>query len=181
MKKSLLIPILTVLVVGGVGLTAASAVQADDTSSTHTEFVSRLAERFGLNATEVQTFMQEEWGTRHEIRKGEMQTRLEERLSQAVAEGSITEEQKQLLLTKHAELQQDREATRPEPGAMQNMTQEEREAEREKRRSEHESHRATLQAWASENGIDLQLLLPEKSRNEQGFGGRRGGHGPGML
>lgn len=180
MKKSLLIPIVTVLVIGGAGLTAASAVRADDTASSQNSFVSRLAERFGLDATEVQTFMQEEHETRQAERQAERQTRLEERLTQAVSEGSISEEQKQLLLNKHAELQAEREANRPEMGEMHDLTDEERAAKRAERQATGEAKRAELEAWAHENGIDLSLLMPEKGERGEGFG-HKAGRGPGMF
>jgi FKBP-type peptidyl-prolyl cis-trans isomerase len=64
----------------------------------------------------------------------------EEHLSEAVQNGVITQEQKDLLDAKHAEMSAEREAYR-----------EEMKANRENNRAEHE-------AWAAENGIDLDVL-----------------------
>lgn len=79
---------------------------------------------------------------------------MQDRLSQAVEDGSITQEQKDKLVVKLAEV----EATR-------------------------EAHRLEIQAWAEENGIDESLLMGFGHGRGQGQGqgngeGRLGGFGP---
>lgn len=170
MKKTLLIPIVTVLVIGGAGLTASTAL-AGESNSQQSSFVTRLAEKFGLNAIEVETFLEQEHATRHAEIQQEMQSRLETRLAEAVTAGTITEEQKQLILDKHAEREAEREQNMPDKSMMKDLTPEEREAKRTEMRSQHETKRAELEAWATEHGIDLSLLMPGVPEGPQGMPG----------
>ena len=91
--------------------------------------ISTLAERFGLSEDEVKDAFDEIRAENQAM----MQTRHEERLQEAVNAGVITEEQKQLILDK----------------------QEEMRAQNQERRQEHQ---AEMEAWASENGIDLTAM-----------------------
>jgi len=86
-----------VLTIGILGATVALAQE----SLQHTPIIERLAERFNLNEEDVQEVFNEV----HEERQAEMHARFEERLSDAVAEGKITEEQKALIETKHEEIE----------------------------------------------------------------------------
>jgi pyoverdine/dityrosine biosynthesis protein Dit1 len=137
-----------------VGVATATSIRAEEISD-YPPIIQKLVERFNLNPSEVQEVFNQE----REERQEERQTRLEERLNEAVQNGEITEEQKQLILTKHQELQQERETNRE---AVQNMTREEHQAAME-------AERAELEAWAEENGIDLNNFF---------FGsmGPKGGH-----
>jgi hypothetical protein len=119
---------LTILTLGlaaliGVGTLGVKAVSAQDGG--YPPFVQSLAEKFGLNQDEVKTFFDEQM----EVRHNQMMQAKEERLDQAVADGVITEEQKQALLNKWEELRQ-----------------------------KHEAEREELQAWFEENGIDQEAL-----------------------
>lgn len=127
MKKRLLIPVLTAaLAITGVVIMGAAAVSAQDNEAAPS-IVQRLAERFGLNHEEVQSVFDE----LHEERMQRHQIIIEERLDQAVADGVITDAQKEALLAKKAEI-------------------------REKRDQHHEE----MQAWMDEQGIDPEKLAP---------------------
>jgi hypothetical protein len=110
-------------------------------------------ERFGLNAGEVQEVFQEVRDERHQ----EMQAHFEERLDELVASGDLTEDQKDTLLAKKAEMWESREE-------LMNLSPEERRAKMQERREE-------MNAWAEENGTDLAHLGP------LGKGFRNGGIG----
>ena len=115
--------------------------------------IQKLVERFGLDAGEVREVFEEH----REERQAEHQARFEERLNEAVAEGEITEAQKEAILAKKEEMLQKREEWR-------NLSQEER----------HEAmnqHREEMKTWAEENGIDFKDFCA-------GFGGRGGHFGP---
>jgi len=84
------------------------AVSADETAGNRFPFVQELAERLGISEDEVAGAMED---VREEHRV-EMQEWREERLSDAVEDGVITEEQKQALLDRQAEIQENRQQFR---------------------------------------------------------------------
>jgi len=90
---------------------------------------SQLAEKLNLDQTKVQTAVDQVREENQATRQAERQQQLSKNLDQAVADGAITADQKQLLLNKQTEIQ----------------------AEAEKRRSE-------LEKWYSDNGIDQEKL-----------------------
>jgi len=111
-----------------VGVGMAGRVMAQE-ANYYPPVISTLAERFGLSEDEVKDAFDEIRAENQAM----MQTRHEERLQEAVNAGVITEEQKQLILDK----------------------QEEMRAQNQERRQEHQ---AEMEAWASENGIDLTAM-----------------------
>lgn len=149
---------LAVALVAGGGAVAAQAA-ANDSASGPASIITKLAQKFGLKEADVKAVFDEEFAAR----KADMQTRMQERLTQLVADGKITETQKQLIVAKQQELHAAR-ATEME--SMKDKTPEERKAFMEQKRTE-------LEAWAKANGIDLQYLMPMS----HGMGGGRGGHG----
>lgn len=112
-----------------------------------------LANHFGLNVDEVNSFIEEQ-RTQHQAEmQTQQQTEFENSLEAAVNAGTITSDQKQLLLDKHQELMAQIQAKRAQA--------------QEDRQTRHDE----LEAWAQDNGIDPQVLwelLP----------GPRDGHGP---
>ncbi len=124
---------------------------AQDTEKPLPTLVQKIAQRFGLNQADVQAVFTEH---RNEMLQ-QMQTRFEERLNQAVADGKITEAQKQKILAKHKELQQKKAESRQN---WQDMTAEERQAAKDDLRQAREQFRSQLDSWANENGIDLEVL-----------------------
>jgi hypothetical protein len=143
MKKSLLLPGLAALVFTGAVLISTVSVSAQETNGQAT-LVQKIAQKFGLQESEVQTVFDEHREEHH----AQMQAHFEERLTQAVNDGKITEAQKQAIIAKHKKLQ---EAFTSERETMKNMTPEERKATMEKRHD-------ALKAWAEEQGIDLSLF-----------------------
>ena len=123
-----------------VGVGAASRVRAQD-ARYYPPIISTLAEKFGLSEDEVKDAF-DEIRAENQV---EMQTRQEERLGEAVSDGVITEEQKQLILDK----------------------QEEMRAQNQERRREHQ---AEMEAWASEHGIDLAAMHEYMGGGRRGMG-----------
>ena len=141
MNKKIVVTVLTLALAG-------SAVVASRTSAqgifSGDNFISTLAQKFGKSEDEIKTVFDQ---VRNE-RQAEMQTLQAERLDQAVSDGNLTEDQKQMILSKKAELQ----------------------AERQAERDNRQAHQQELKTWAEENGIDTQYLF--------GFGpGKAGGRG----
>lgn len=121
-----------------------------------TSLIERIASRFNLSTSDVQSVFDED----RKEHQAEMEQRFEERLSEAVANGTVTEEQKALILAKHEELQKEREANFE---SRKDMTPEERRADAEK-------HREEMKTWAEANNIPDEFVGP----------GMDGGmHGPG--
>ena len=126
MIKKSTIPILaivTLVLIATVGLNKVKAV--DNTSSL--SIVDKLSEKFNLNESDVQTVFDDV----HQERLQEMNTLREQKLTEAVEAGTITETQKQALLNKWQELEQEREQKRQE-----------------------------MQTWFEDQGIDETKLAP---------------------
>ena len=147
MKKYILI---TLIAVGALVL-GTSVVKADEVNN-YPPIVQKLVERFGLNETEVREVFDEVRGER----RAEMQAKHEERLNQAVSDGIITEEQKTVIMTKHEQMKVNR-------GNFKDLTQEERQTQREIRREE-------MKIWVEGQGIDLKELHQSMGGPGKGFG-----------
>jgi hypothetical protein len=129
----------------------ASGVSANDGSFRENGLIQRLMEKFGLNQSEVDTVV----NAYRSERQAEMQAKHQERLQQLVDEGTLTEEQKNLVQQKHNEWQNNK----PDFSGMGH----------EERHEAMEAHKTEMEQWASENGIELQAM---------GMG-ERGGKGKG--
>jgi len=109
----------TILILGGMvsaGYFGAGAIFADDESQRNT-IVTKLAQKFNLNESEVEAVFQ---SVRDE-RQVEMQQQREKRLNDAVNDRVITDAQKNAILTKMQEHQEERGQNRQE---MQNWFEE---------------------------------------------------------
>lgn len=103
-KKTLITVIAICLVVAGLAFGAIKIAKADDANNQQS-LVQRLAQKLNLNESKVSTAMDQ-------IRTEDQEARLakmKEKLEQAVKDGVITEEQKQKILDKQTEMQQNRE------------------------------------------------------------------------
>ncbi len=109
-----------------------SATQTTETTQTRSTLLQRIAEKFGLNQDDVDQVVADYQTERRQ----EMQSAYEDRLTAAVENGQITAEQKQLILEKHNQLQQ----------------------EYDSENQQRQQHQEELQAWADENGIDVSYL-----------------------
>lgn len=139
MNKKILIPalFLAILSLTAFGVTSIKA----QGNGNYPPIVQKLVERFGLNEDEVKQVFDEARGER----QAQMQANFEERLNQAVTGGRITQEQKELILSKHEEMQANREMT---------------------------EHQEEMKNWAQENGIDLSQIgfLGPRGGGKGGFG-----------
>lgn len=127
---------LLTLAAAGVLLTGSVFVYKDafaDDSSTLPPFMHNFAEKFGLNEDEVGQYMNEQREEHRTEMQAQASKRQQERLQEAVDAGVITQEQANALTAKREENRQQREQARSE-------------------------HQAEMQAWAEQNGIDLDAL-----------------------
>ena len=156
MNKKILMPVIALTIIS-MSMFGANAAYAQTTgNSPFQSLIQKIVEKFGLKQADVESVFEEHRNQKQQ----EMQQRYQTRLDEEVKNGTITEEQKQLILKKHEELQAEREKNRD---AWQNMTQEERKAEHEKRQEE-------MKSWAEENGINLDQFFGFK----HGMGFRNG-------
>ncbi|MCA9364578.1 MAG: hypothetical protein KC736_01665 [Candidatus Moranbacteria bacterium] len=158
--------IVTVIAAGVVGVGTSFAHENGDGVS----IVQRIAEKFGLSEDDVQAVFDEE----RESHQQEMQQREEERLSNLVSEGKITEEQRQAIFAKKEDMRSQMEANRPNKGSREefdSLTEEERHVKMEERKVEMEERQKEIESWLEENGISEDVW------REIGFGGGlHGGH-----
>lgn len=147
----------TVLIIAGAALFG-TAAYAQGSQNGQKNMVQTLAQKLGVDQQKVQTAFDE---IRAEHQQ-EMQTQFTQRLNLAVTNGKISEEQKNLILKKHEEMQSQRESEREQ---VQNMTQEER-------RTFMESRREEMKKWADAQGIDMQYLMgPNGGQGTRGMNG----------
>lgn len=125
LKKKTLVTLLTLGVLLSSGAFGANAILADEESNPHKTLVTRIAQKFNLKEDEVQAVFDAVRDEKFE----EMKKTREDKLSQAVSDGVITEEQKQALLQKMDEHLEDRK-----------------------------THKEEMQKWFDEQGIDETKL-----------------------
>ncbi len=127
MKNKILITFAVIFL--GAGLLAVTKVSAKNSSNGRNSMqsiVQKIADRFGLKKEDVQAVFDQE----RQDRQAEKEARYMSYLDQLVKDGKITEEQKQLIIQKHKEIEANR------------ITE-----------------RKTLEDWASKNGIDIRYLM----------------------
>lgn len=112
--------------------------------------VQKLVQKFNLDQAAVQAVFDEQ----HQEMMAQHRAERTARFDQLVADGKITQDQRNLIVAKMAELDSMRDASLDE------------------RRQATESHREEMETWAAENGIDLQYLRPMNGdgRGSKGFG-----------
>jgi len=162
MKKKIILPLLALAVVGA-GLFAVKNVSADEANTgPMSSLVAKIADKFGLNKDEVQAVFDED----RTEREADRQKSYEEKLSQLVVDGKLTEDQKNLIIAKNKELE---DARKSNMESMKSLSDAERKSLMEKERLE-------LETWAKDNGIDIKYLMGGFGKG--GPGGRGfGGHG----
>lgn len=149
--------------IAGTGMVSAAtdAGSANGSGNGVSNLVDKIASKFNLNKADVQAVFDEE----RAAREAEHQQRMGDRLTQAVKDGKITEDQKAKILAKLKEIKADMDANRD---TMKDETAAERKAAMEAKRAE-------LEKWASDNNISLEYL-----RMGMGHHGHGGHGGPGM-
>ncbi len=157
-KQMLTAAVLSAAVVGGGAFAINASAESSSSSDRVDSLASKIAEKFNVNKDEVKQIIDADREEHMAERRAERQTRLEERLSTAVTNGKITEEQKTKIL-EYVKSQQ------TFFDSLKDMTEDERKAAMQK-------HRDEVKKWASDNGIDEKYVLMGG-----GPGGHRGGHG----
>jgi len=140
MKKRIILPALLLsgaLAVGSLGFARAYAQE----NSEYPPIVLKLAEKFGLNASEVQDVFKEV----HDEHEADREARFSEHLNDLVSDGKLTESQKQMILDKHEE--------------MEAKMDEFKDLEPEQRREKMQQYHEELKIWATENGVEFPFMV----------------------
>jgi hypothetical protein len=144
---------LVAIAVSTLGIGAVSAAQ----NPSKDDLVSKIASRFNLSKDDVQSVFDENRAEHEQERKA----KLEDRLTKAVENGKLTEDQKTKILAKLDENKAFFES-------LKDMSKAERETALD-------NHKKEMEAWAKENGIDKKWALPRHGRHH---GPEFGEHGP---
>ena len=154
-QKAIVITTLALcLLTAGFGLVKA-AYGPDDSFS---GLVSAIAKKFNLNEGDVQSVVNEYRTQNQTQRQEEIQQRFTERLSQAVADGKLTQTQADLITAKKAELQANNQSLEGKTG--------------QERRTAMQSIMTEMKQWATDNNIPQEFC-------PMGFGPGKGMRGPG--
>ena len=129
------------------GIYGTSLASSGFNRGSRSEMIEMLAKKFNLDEDEVKDFVKEHQGNLRKDRTELVKKRFQERLNQEVKAGNLTEDQKNLILGKRAEMEK-----------KINKDLKNWENEREKRRERIEGYREEMRIWAEENGIDFDLL-----------------------
>lgn len=173
-KKYLLYAIVSVVALVSVG----GFVLADSTNANGVNpmanIVSAIAEKFNLNASDVQAVFDEQREIMETNRKehreemqADMQEKFTERINRAVVDGKLTQVQADLIIAKKAELCS-------QQTNMEGKTREEILAFQK-------TQRDSLQQWAEDNNIPTEYIMFARMGHAKGFGNpdfRMGGQGP---
>ncbi len=153
-SKKLISATIAAGVIGITGATGIALAATSTSSSTYPSIVQKIADKFHLNPSDVQQVFKDDRAA-HEK---DMQTKLNDKLEQAVKDGKLTEDQKTKLV---AELQK-----------LHDARKDDRVADRTERRQDRQNMHDELSQWAKDNGIsNLSDILPTPAGPPQGFDG----------
>jgi tyrosyl-tRNA synthetase len=152
LKKKIFFPALALAIIGA-GLIKTNFVSAQDMTGPNS-LITAIAQKFNLNENDVKAVFDSEKSKR----QTDMKTRLEQKLTQAVADGKITDAQKEAILNKF----QDMQTNKPNPADFKNMTADQRKAAFQQRKTD-------LENWEKQNGIDPATLQSLIGFHHRGF------------
>ncbi len=146
------------LMFAGVGISKAATTNGN--ANPMSNLVSAIATKFNLNVSDVQAVVDAQMAADRESMQKDMEQRFNDRLTQAVKDGKITQDQADKISAKKTELESLR-------ASIEGKTEDER-------RAAMKTQVDTLKKWATDNNIPAEFLM---------FGGpHMGGHmGHGMM
>jgi flagellum-specific peptidoglycan hydrolase FlgJ len=134
-SKSLIIP---VVAIGVIGASSATVVAASTSQPT---LAQDIANKFHLDQSQVQSVIDQHRATNQQNRE----TKYEDRLTQAVKDGKLTDAQKQAVLAEHNKLVAEIKAS-----------------SQGNRKQTMQSVRQEAKDWAAQNNIDAKWLMPTR-------------------
>lgn len=145
MKHSMKLAVVTVTTAAVMAWGATSIYARGWDGANNETLIQRLVQKFGLKTEDVRSV----FDTVRDERQAQMQQKLTNKLDALVKEGKLTEAQKRLIISKHTELQAQREKDKD---TLKDLTPEER-------RAKMQAQRTDLENWAQQNNIDIQYVL----------------------
>jgi hypothetical protein len=152
-----LLPVFALALLAG-GITYASA-NSTDNKNPFNKIATAIATKFNLNATDVQTVIDDTM----KAELAEMEKNRPDRLAQAVTDGKLTQAQADLIKAKQEEVKTTMESQKD---TTKNMTQAEREAAMK-------TQTETLKQWVTDNNIPKEYIM-FLGKPGKGPGGDRG-------
>lgn len=145
MKHSMKLAVVTVTTAAVMAWGATSIYARGWDGADNDTLIQRLVQKFGLKTDDVRSVFDKF----RDERQAQMQQKLTNKLDALVKEGKLTEAQKRLIISKHTELQAQREKDKD---TLKDLTPEER-------RAKMQAQRTDLENWAQQNNIDIQYVL----------------------
>lgn len=163
-KKKTIVTLLTTVILGLTILGPSVYAQTNSNSNKgnfFTSFIEFIAQKFGLDKTQVQTAVNQYKQEKKVNAQQNMQDRNKARFDQLVKDGKITQDQENAILAELSALR-----SKYNPSNMKNLTADQRKQQMQAEQDE-------LKAWAQTNKIDYALIMPAKGPNGIN-GGRKG-------
>lgn len=145
LNKKILIPVIALGILATGATLWSTGIAKALNNETGNAMAQQLADKLGVDQSKVTDAM----GEIRDEHQTQMQEKMKEKFNQAVEDGVITEAQKEAILAKQSEMQQQREKERQE-----------------------------YQQWLADNSIDESKLQDYGIGMGMGMGGGMRGHGP---
>jgi DNA-binding MarR family transcriptional regulator len=126
--------------VGLIGVTSATALAATTSNAPQNSLAQDIANKFHLNQSDVQAVIDQHKQAAQQNREA----KYEDRLTQAVKDGKLTEAQKKAVLAEHNKLMDEIKSSNNSADNRQTM----------------QTVRKEAQDWAKQNNIDVSWLMP---------------------
>jgi competence protein ComGC len=137
LSKKILVPVFAIVVSGATLFGVTQAVHAQGGNASYAGLVQAIAQKFGLDKSQVQSVFDQYRGGRQK-----------KRLDQLVQQGKITAAQEQAILDEITKLKNEYN-----PNSFKNMTSDQRKQAFQNLQNE-------VKTWAQSQGIDLKYLMP---------------------
>ncbi len=142
----MILPLLVVTMAGAALLGASQIVSAQSGTTPFSGLAEMIAQKFGIDQTQVQSVLDQYRQQQMQDRKNKMQQLLNNKLDQEVTAGKITAGQKQGILDELTQLK-----NKYGPTAGQSLTL-------QQRQQNFQNLQSDIKAWATSQGIDPTLL-----------------------
>lgn len=145
MKKKIVISAFSLILIAALVFGAKAASAAQTPTNPFTNIIQKLAQKFGLKQSDVQQVFDDA----QKERQLQAEKQYESMLSQAVKDGKLTQAQVDLILKKHKELisiRAEKQTNKP------TLTPQQRKDAMQKEKDD-------LNAWASQNNVDVRYLF----------------------
>jgi hypothetical protein len=154
-SKKIIIPMAAVAVIVAGGLTAVASAASSSTNP-QGSLVQKIADTFHLDKSKVQAVFDQNRAQN----QANAETNYEDRLSQAVTNGTLTAAQKDAVLAEHNKLKAEMDAAQAQTGTA--------------RRTAMNNIRTEADSWAKSNNIQAKWLLGPRPLRGMGHGMRHG-------